>query len=42
VIQLDLDGKADERQYSTMIRHWLEANGGRPSIPRRAIVEAAW
>lgn len=37
MIQLDLDGKANQREYTTIIRQWLEANGGRPAVPRRAI-----
>lgn len=38
MIQLDLDGKANQREYTTIIRQWLEANGGRPAIPRRSVV----
>jgi hypothetical protein len=41
LFQLEANGHADERAYAKTIRDWLEATGGRPSIPRRAIADPA-
>jgi hypothetical protein len=41
LFQLEANGHADERGYAKSIRGWLEATGGRPSIPRRAIADPA-
>ena len=41
LFQLEANGHADERGYAKQIRAWLEAAGGRPSIPRRAIADPA-
>lgn len=38
LIQLDFDSQDNEREYNKIIRQWLEANGGRPAVPRRAVV----
>lgn len=38
LVQLDVDEVANEREYTTIIRQWLEANGGRPAVARRAVV----
>jgi hypothetical protein len=38
-LQLHLNGDDDVQRYATTIRTWLEANGGRPIAPRRAIAD---
>jgi Transposase, Mutator family len=40
LMQLHANRQDDERVYATHIRQWLELNRGRPSVPRRAIVDA--
>lgn len=40
LMQLHANRQDDERAYVRHIRDWLEANQGRPSIVRRAIVDA--
>jgi hypothetical protein len=32
--------RQDERAYTKNIRQWLEANGGRPRVARRAIADS--
>jgi hypothetical protein len=39
LIQLHINGDDDVQAYSTTIRRWLEANGGRPTDRRRAIAD---
>jgi hypothetical protein len=39
LLQLHVNGDDDVRRYATTIRHWLEANGGRPTVRRRAIAD---
>jgi len=39
--QLEANNHADERGYAKSVRERLEATGGRPSIPRRAIADPA-
>ena len=41
LFQLEVNNHADERAYAKRIRDRLEATGGRPSIPRRAIADPA-
>jgi hypothetical protein len=41
LMQLHANRQDDERAYVRHIRDWLEANQGRPSIARRAIVDAS-
>lgn len=41
LMQLHANGQDNERSYAKHIRQWLEANGGRPRVGRRAIVDAA-
>ena len=40
LMQLHANRQDDERAYTTHIRHWLQANGGRPSIARRAVIDS--
>ena len=40
LMQLHANRQDDDRAYATHIRQWLEANRGRPSVPRRAIIDA--
>jgi hypothetical protein len=40
LMQLHANRQDDERAYVRHIRDWLEANQGRPSIARRAVVDA--
>ncbi len=40
LMQLHANRQDDERTYAKHIRQWLEVNHGRPSVPRRAIVDA--
>lgn len=39
LMQLHINGDDDVQAYSTTIRRWLEANGGRPKDRRRAIAD---
>jgi len=39
LMQLHINGDDDVQAYSKAIRAWLEANGGRPTAPRRAIAD---
>jgi hypothetical protein len=39
LIQLHIDGYANEPVYSAAIRDWLRSNGGRPRAARRAITD---
>lgn len=39
LMQLHANRQDDERAYARHIRQWLERNHGRPSVPRRAIVD---
>lgn len=39
LMQLHINGDDDVQAYSTTIRRWLEANGGRPADRRRAIAD---
>jgi hypothetical protein len=39
LMQLDIDGYANENAYSAAIRDWLLSNGGRPRVARRAIAD---
>jgi hypothetical protein len=39
LLQLHVNGDDDLQRYATTIRRWLEANGGRPNPPRRAIAD---
>lgn len=39
LMQLHINGEDDVQAYSTTIRRWLEANGGRPADRRRAIAD---
>jgi hypothetical protein len=41
LMQLHANRQDDERTYAKHIRQWLEVNRGRPSVPRRAIIDAA-
>jgi hypothetical protein len=41
LMQLHANRQDDERAYAKHIRQWLELNQGRPSVPRRAIVDAS-
>jgi len=41
LMQLHANRHDDERIYATHIRRWLEANGGRPAIARRAVIDAS-
>ncbi|MGB0098059.1 MAG: hypothetical protein WBP81_36675 [Solirubrobacteraceae bacterium] len=41
LMQLHANHHDDERAYVRHIRDWLEANQGRPSIARRAVVDAS-
>jgi len=40
LMQLHANRQDDERSYVKHIRQWLELNQGRPSVHRRAIVDA--
>jgi hypothetical protein len=40
LMQLHANRQDDERAYAKHIRQWLKVNRGRPSVARRAIVEA--
>lgn len=40
LMQLHANREDNERAYVRHIRDWLEANQGRPNIPRRAVVDA--
>ncbi len=37
--QLHVNGEDDVQAYAKTNRAWLEANGGRPTAPRRAIAD---
>ena len=39
LMQLHANGQDDVAAYTHLIRAWLEANGGRPGVDRRAIVD---
>jgi hypothetical protein len=39
LMQLHANHQDDERAYVRHVRDWLEANHGRPSIARRAVVD---
>ena len=39
LMQLPVNGDDDVQAYSTAIRAWLEANGGRPQGRRRGIAD---
>jgi transposase-like protein len=39
LMQLHINGDDDVQAYSTTIRTWLEANGGRPTARRRSIAD---
>ena len=39
LLQLHINGDDDVQAYTKTIRAWLEANGGRPTAPRRAIAD---
>lgn len=39
LLQIHINGDDDVQPYATTIRAWLEDNGGRPAIRRRAIVD---
>jgi hypothetical protein len=39
LMQLHINGDDDVQTYSTTIRNWLQANGGRPTQQRRAIAD---
>jgi hypothetical protein len=39
LMQLHANGQDDVHAYTHLIRAWLEANGGRPGVDRRAIVD---
>ena len=39
LMQLHIDGYANERVYSATIRDWLLSNRGRPRVARRAITD---
>jgi hypothetical protein len=39
LMQLHANRQDDERAYAKHIRPWLELNQGRPSVPRRAVVD---
>ena len=39
LMQLHANRHDDQRTYCTHIRHWLQANGGRPSVARRTIID---
>ncbi len=41
LLQLHLNGQDEMQGYTKTIRSWLEANGGRPVTPRRAIADPA-
>jgi hypothetical protein len=41
LLQLRVNGQDDVQSYTKTIRSWLEANGGRPTAPRRAIADPA-
>jgi hypothetical protein len=40
LMQLHANGQDDVLAYATSIRAWLEVNGGRPRVPRRAVTDA--
>jgi len=40
LMQLHVNCDDDIQADSTAIRRWLEANGGRPTLARRAIADA--
>lgn len=40
LMQLHANRQDDERAYTTHIRHWLHANGRRPSIARRGVIDS--
>jgi hypothetical protein len=39
LMQLHANRQDNERTYAKNIRQWLEANGGRPRVARRAVVD---
>jgi hypothetical protein len=39
LMQLELNGLADETAYAKLIREWLIANDGRPTVERRAVID---
>jgi hypothetical protein len=39
LMQLHANRHDNERTYAKNIRQWLEANGGRPRVARRAVVD---
>jgi hypothetical protein len=39
LMQLHINGDDDPQTYTSTIRAWLEANGGRPTARRRAIAD---
>ena len=41
LMQLHANRQDDELAYAKHIRQWLELNQGRPSVPRRAIIDAS-
>jgi hypothetical protein len=41
LMQLQLNGLADETAYAKVIREWLIANHGRPAVQRRAVTDHA-
>jgi hypothetical protein len=40
-MQLHANRQDDPLAYTRDIRAWLEANGGRPTVPRRAVTDPA-
>jgi hypothetical protein len=38
-MQLHANRQDDVLDYASDIRTWLEANGGRPRVPRRAVID---
>ncbi|HZC14235.1 MAG TPA: hypothetical protein VE270_09475 [Thermoleophilaceae bacterium] len=41
LMQLHANRQDDVLAYARDIRAWLEANGGRPRVPRRAVTDPA-
>lgn len=39
LMQNHANGRDREIVYTRRIREWLEANGGRPQLPRRAVTD---
>ena len=39
LMQLNANRQADPLAYAKSIRAWLEANGGRPRVARRAVTD---